>query len=248
MSSSSTRLPTQLTNTSSTKKMRVTVSSPLLLEGEHFSNFLGEFDVQFSCHKSTVSSLEPVNKKHHLNFNISADTSNFYTLDGHWSNFVRNSSRAREIEIRSMVLQFLFGIFVIKRGEPLKQSTANIYTLCSLVESWDNISRNKGRARLVAPWRGYLSIQTENKTFVAAGGKLGTARECDDNPGEETQLPRAPQLPRVPQLPRLLQLRRVKRPETSKQVRRFLCFQNHRRQIKSKGNSNFSPTHYSKLT
>ena len=83
MSSSSTRLPTQLTNTSSTKKMRVTVSRPLLLEGELFSNFLGEFDVQFSYHKSTVSSSEPVNKKHHLNFNISADTSNFYTLDGH---------------------------------------------------------------------------------------------------------------------------------------------------------------------
>ena len=132
MSSSSTRLPTQLTNTSSTKKMRVTVSSPLLLEGEHFSHgVLGEFDV----HKSTMSSLEPVNKKHHLNFNISADTSNFYTLDGHWSNFVRNSSRAREIEIRSMVLQFLFGIFVIKRGEPLKQSTANIYTF--MFPSWE---------------------------------------------------------------------------------------------------------------
>ena len=185
MSSSSTRLPTQLTNTSSTKKMRVTVSSPLLLEGELFSNFLGEFDVQFSYHKSTVSSSEPVNKKHHLNFNISADTSNFYTLDGHWSNFVRNSSRAREIEIRSMLSTSVF-IWNFRYKTRRASETINSKHLHFMFPSWELRQHQQEQRpgwRLVAPWRGYLSIQTENKTFVAAGGELGTARERDDNPG-----------------------------------------------------------------
>ena len=184
-----------------------------------------------------MSSFEPVNRKHRLNFNISADTSNFYTLDGHWSNFVRNSSRAREIEIRSMVLQFLFGIFVIKRGEPLKQSTANIYTLCSLVESWDNISRNKDpaggwRRRDAATWvfRQKIKLLWPRAGSWAQRGSVTTTR------GRRHGC-------------HVYHSCHVWSVHKQVQVRRFVCFQNNPRQImKSKGYSKFSPTHYSKLT
>ena len=241
MSSSSTRLPTQLTNTSSTKKMRVTVSRPLLLE--QAGRILVIFLVQFSNHKSTMSSFEPVNRKHRLNFNISADTSNFYTLDGHWSNFVRNSSRAREIEIRSMLLQCFIWNFRYKTRRA--SETINSKHLHFMFPSWELRQHQQEqrpgwgwRRRDAATWvfRQKIKLLWPRAGSWAQRGSVTTTRgrrhschvylschvyhSCHVSSVHNHQ----------------------------KQVRTFLCFQNHRRQIKSTGNSNFSPTHYSKLT